>query len=113
MTNKGDVFPSPRAQVRALACHGDVLVGDNAGDLRAWDMNAVAVLRGALSRAYCVRAIDVDVLTHLVYTASDDRFVRFGARPNYEVCSEATEFFLCSPQARHGPCHDHPRCRWA
>jgi WD40 repeat protein len=77
---KSDVFASRlEHKVRALACHGDVLlVGDNAGDLRAWDMSARNGPEGRSLDAHTagVRAIDVDILTHLVYTASDDRSIR-------------------------------------
>ena len=68
-------------KVRALACHGSVLLGgDGDGYLRAWDLTRPAAppVVGLPDDVHTarVRAIDVDAHSNVVYTAADDRCVK-------------------------------------
>ena len=80
-------------RVRAMACHGHVLLcGDQHGHVRAWDLSKSPAqgynLAGDLAHAdqahsANVRALSVDTLTNVVYSAGDDRCVRAWAEaPN-------------------------------
>jgi len=67
-------------KVRALACHGHVLLcGDTGGGLMAWDLSTKPVQGRTLdaqTHTAGVRSIAVDVLTNTVFTASDDRCIK-------------------------------------
>ena len=66
-------------KVRALACAGHVLLcGDNAGHVRAWDLTTRTPTGREVAEAHTagVRAIAVEPISNVVYTAGDDRVVR-------------------------------------
>ena len=74
----GELPGRPHRAVRTLACHGPLLLcGDQSGGVRVWDMS----MRPVQGRSFDVhtagvRAINVDALTNVVYTAADDRCVK-------------------------------------
>ena len=66
-------------RVRAMACHGSTLLcGDQAGGVAAWDLSKMPAQGLTLDEAHTagVRAISVDTLTNVVFTAADDRCVK-------------------------------------
>ena len=72
-------FPSHlQSKIRALTCHGHVLlIGDQAGGVRAWDLSTVPAQGRSLdAHTAGVRDIDTDPITNLVFTAADDRCVK-------------------------------------
>ena len=61
-----------------MACSGHVLLcGDHSGHLRAWDVSKNPPQGHSLeAHTAGVRAIAVDTLTNVVYSAGDDRKVQ-------------------------------------
>ena len=74
----GQIPSALQRKVRALAVQDHVLLcGDTAGGMQAWDMSTNPPQGRALTAHTAgVRAIDVEQLTNMVYTAADDRCVR-------------------------------------
>jgi len=61
-----------------MVLHGHVLIcGDHTGGLRSWDLSTLPTRNRQLEgHTAGIRAIDVDPVTNVIFTAADDRCVK-------------------------------------